>query len=70
MVTSRYAIDNATGVVRSDPVGMSGRELRVPAVETNTYVVVLDSDNNVITAYPINPADEINPTDPADQASE
>ena len=70
MVTSRYAIDNATGVIRSDPVGMSGRGLRVPSIETNTYVVVLDSDNNVITAYPINPADEINPTDPADQASE
>jgi hypothetical protein len=49
---------------------MSGRGLRVPSVETNTYVVVLDSDNNVITAYPINPADEINPMDPADQSSE
>jgi hypothetical protein len=49
---------------------MSGRGLRVPSVETNTYVVVLDADNNVTTAYPINPADEINPMDPADQSSE
>jgi hypothetical protein len=70
MVASRFSIDNATGVVSSVPVGMSGRFLRAPSVETNTYVVVLDSDNNVRTAYPINPADEINPMDPADQANE
>jgi hypothetical protein len=70
MVTSRFAIDNAAGVIRSEPVGMSGRDLRVPSIETNTYVVVLDHDNNVISVYPTNPADEINPMDPADQACE
>jgi hypothetical protein len=70
MFASRFSIDNATGVITRIPVGMSGRGLRVPSVETNTYVVILDSDNNVRTAYPINPADEINPMDPADQANE
>ncbi len=41
-------------------IGYSGKGLRVPAVPTNTYVVVLDENNYVKTCYPINPADEIN----------
>jgi hypothetical protein len=70
IVASRFSIDNATGVITRVPVGMSGRFLMARSVETNTYVVILDSDNNVRTAYPINPADEINPMDQADQANE
>ncbi|MGB6176022.1 MAG: hypothetical protein WBF43_06730 [Methylocella sp.] len=42
-------------------IGRSARGLKTPSIETNTYVVILDSNNNVITCYPINPADWVYP---------
>jgi hypothetical protein len=42
-------------------IGRSGRGLKTPSIETNTYVVIRDSNNNVITCYPINPADWVYP---------
>lgn len=42
-------------------IGHSGTELNTPSIETNTYVVILDSNNYVITCYPINPDDPVNP---------
>jgi hypothetical protein len=48
------------GVLRPSIIGVSGR-LRTPSIPTNAYVVVIDSNNNVKTCYPINPADPINP---------
>ncbi|MGH6794854.1 MAG: hypothetical protein ACREDH_06580 [Methylocella sp.] len=71
IVNSEYSVDE-TGKISSVLVGTSGTKLKVPSIETDTYVVILDSDNNVITAYPINPDDEAipNPFDPTDQASE
>ncbi len=42
-------------------IGRSGRGLKTPSSETDTYVVILDSNNNVITCYPINPADVVYP---------
>jgi hypothetical protein len=42
-------------------IGRSATGLNTPSIETNAYVVILDSNNNVITCYPINPADPIFP---------
>jgi hypothetical protein len=42
-------------------IGRSATGLKTPSIETNTYVVILDSNNNVITCYPINPADWVYP---------
>lgn len=44
-------------------IGISGKEREAPSIPTDTYVVVIDSNNNVKTCYPINPADKINPRD-------
>jgi len=44
-------------------IGRSGEERSAPSVLTNTYVVVIGSDNYVRSCYPINPGDEINPRD-------
>jgi hypothetical protein len=49
--------------IRPEIIGNSGTGLRVPSIPTNTYVVVIDSNRKVITCYPINPEDEINPRD-------
>jgi hypothetical protein len=42
-------------------IGRSATGLKTPSIETNTYVVILDSNNYVITCYPINPADWVYP---------
>lgn len=51
------------GVAQPYIIGRSGEERRAPAVPTNTYVVVIGSNNQVRSCYPINPVDEINPRD-------
>lgn len=53
-------VDNESGTHPLN-IGRSGRGLKTPSIETNTYVVILDSNNNVITCYPINPADWVYP---------
>ncbi|MGO9672996.1 MAG: hypothetical protein ACLPSF_02305 [Methylocella sp.] len=57
-----FTLDQQTGAKTPYPIGRSGA-LNTPSVITNTYVVILDSENNVINCYPINPADPINPRD-------
>jgi len=44
-------------------IGVSGKERPAPSIPTDTYIVVIDSNNNVKTCYPINPVDKINPRD-------
>lgn len=44
-------------------IGRSATGLKTPSVETNAFVVILDSNNYVITCYPINPADPVYPLD-------
>jgi len=56
-------LDVIDGVPQPHIIGVSGARKSAPSIPTNTYIVVLDSDNNVITTYPINPADTINPRD-------
>jgi hypothetical protein len=51
------------GVAEPYIIGRSGEGRRAPSVPTNTYVVVIDSNNHVRSCYPINPDDEINPRD-------
>ncbi|MGH6835761.1 MAG: bacterial transcriptional activator domain-containing protein [Methylocella sp.] len=42
-------------------IGWSARKLKTPSIETNAYVVILDSNNYVITCYPISPDDPVFP---------
>ncbi|MGA9215675.1 MAG: hypothetical protein WBZ54_10540 [Methylocella sp.] len=42
-------------------IGRSATGLKTPSIATNAYVVILDSNNNVITCYPMNPADPVYP---------
>ncbi|MGH6857489.1 MAG: hypothetical protein ACRECP_07605 [Methylocella sp.] len=60
---SVYEVSAATGEKTPYAIGTSGSRGSAPPAETNTYVIVLDSNMNVITCYPINPADEVNPRD-------
>jgi len=68
IAASSYVNDN--GVVSPDYVGFLGDltnvrepngEFGTPSVKTNLYVVILDSDMEVITCFPINPLDLRNP---------
>ncbi|MGB6176891.1 MAG: hypothetical protein WBF43_11290, partial [Methylocella sp.] len=63
IVGSVFEVNLATGKKTRYIIGTSGIRGSSASVETNTYVVVLDSDMNVKTCYPINPADEVNPRD-------
>jgi hypothetical protein len=58
-----FEIDPDTGTKIPYIIGRSGRRGSAPSIPTNSYVVVLDSDMNVVTCYPISPADEVNPRD-------
>jgi hypothetical protein len=51
------------GVPQPYIIGTSGLRPSAPSIPTNTYVVIIDSNNNVVTCYPINPTDKINPRD-------
>ncbi len=57
-----FDLNLQTGEKVPHPVGRSAA-LNTPSIITNTYVVIFDSENNVINCYPINPADYINPRD-------
>ncbi|MGH9830686.1 MAG: hypothetical protein ACREDR_46360 [Blastocatellia bacterium] len=41
----------------------AGGGLTTPSIETNAYVVSLDSKNYAIMCYPINPDDQVFPDD-------
>jgi hypothetical protein len=49
-------------------IGHSATGLKTASIETNAYVVILDSNNYVITCYPMNPADPVCPLEEADAA--
>jgi hypothetical protein len=57
-----FDLDPQTGEKHFYPIGRSAA-LNTPSIITNTYVVILDPENNVVNCYPINPADYINPRD-------
>jgi hypothetical protein len=57
-----FDFDPQTGEKHPYPIGRSAA-LNTPSIITNTYVVILDSENNVVNCYPINPADPVNPRD-------
>jgi hypothetical protein len=57
-----FDLDPQTGEKHPHPIGRSAA-LNTPSIITNTYVVILDAENNVVNCYPINPADYINPRD-------
>jgi hypothetical protein len=59
---SVFDLDPQTGEKHFYPIGRSAA-LNTRSIITNTYVVILDSENNVVNCYPINPADYINPRD-------
>ncbi len=68
IAASSYKNDN--GVIHPDYVGFSGERTNVrepngefgtPSVQTNLYVVILDSNMRVQTCCPINPLDLRNP---------
>jgi hypothetical protein len=68
IAASSYKNDN--GHIYPDYVGFSGERTNVrepngefgtPSVQTNLYVVILDSNMRVKTCYPINPLDLRNP---------
>jgi hypothetical protein len=59
---------NIDGKIYGDDVGGNRTEIKgptgefgTPSVKTNLYVVILDSDMQVITCFPINPLDLQNP---------
>jgi hypothetical protein len=60
---SVFEIDLDTGAKVPYIIGTSGIRSTVRSIPTNTYVVVLESNMNVKTCYPINPADAVNPRD-------
>ena len=57
-----FDLDPQSGEKHAYPIGRSAA-LNTPSIITNTYVVILDAENNVVNCYPINPADPINPRD-------
>jgi hypothetical protein len=57
-----FDLDPQSGEKHAYPIGRSAT-LNTSSIITNTYVVILDSENNVVNCYPINPADYINPRD-------
>jgi hypothetical protein len=68
IAASSHEIDN--GEIHDDVVGISGDRTKIkelngewgtPSVKTNLYVVILDSDMEVKTCFPINPLDLRNP---------
>jgi hypothetical protein len=48
VISARVYVEDDTGKHPLN-IGRSGRELKTPSSETDTYVVILDSNNNVIT---------------------
>jgi len=62
-VIAAQVMDVIDGVPRPHIIGNSGDRPSAPSIPTNTYVVILESDNRVVTCYPINPVDKINPRD-------
>ncbi len=60
VVAGKVYIDDETGT-HELIIGRSARGLKTPSIETNAYVIILDSNNVVITCYPINPADPVFP---------
>jgi hypothetical protein len=60
-VIAAQVLDVLDGVRQPHIIGDSATGRPAPSIPTNTYVVIIDSDNKVITCYPINPVDKINP---------
>jgi hypothetical protein len=52
--------DDETGTHELN-IGRSATGLKTPSTETNAYIVILDSNNYVITCYPINRDDPVYP---------
>jgi hypothetical protein len=70
VVIAAPSYEKLKGEINPDYVGVSGDRTKIrelsgewgtPSVKTNLYVVILDSDMEVKTCFPINPLDLKNP---------
>jgi len=59
-----YLKDTVTGAVVPYPVGKSGVYKGTGGLPTNAYVVIMNSNLQVITAYPIDPSQLLGPKRP------
>lgn len=63
VVIGARVMELVDGVPQPVIIGVSGKDRPAPSIPTDTYIVVIDSNNKVKTCYPINPSDKINPRD-------
>jgi hypothetical protein len=61
IAASVFQMETETHAVTPSIIGQSATGRPAPSIPTNTYIVIVDRDLNVLTCYPINPLDAINP---------